>query len=227
MNMIFMVITAFFSGVVVEILSIIFAIYLLASKEKLHDRLNDIIDSYFKPKICEKIRYFSAIINDCFHKFIVGQTTEAVILGVLCTVGMLVLRLPYATMIGALVGFTAIVPVVGAFAGAIVGAFMISTVSMVEAVIFIVFIVILQQLEGNLIYPKVVGSSLGLPSMVILATVTVGGGVFGVLGMVLGVPLVSAAYKIITADVKNKTAKRLAAQEKSEENQEHDETAHA
>ncbi|MBQ8758619.1 MAG: AI-2E family transporter [Clostridia bacterium] len=227
MNMIFMVITAFFSGVVVAILSIIFAIYLLASKEKLHDRLNDIIDSYFKPKICEKIRYFSAIINDCFHKFIVGQTTEAVILGVLCTVGMLVLRLPYATMIGALVGFTAIVPVVGAFAGAIVGAFMISTVSMVEAVIFIVFIVILQQLEGNLIYPKVVGSSLGLPSMVILATVTVGGGVFGVLGMVLGVPLVSAAYKIITADVKNKTAKRLAAQEKSEENQEHDETAHA
>ena len=204
-NMLFTVITAFFSGLVVALLSIIFAIYILFSKEKIYGRLNKTAYSYCKKNFCEKLRYVVSVINDCFHKFIVGQTTEAVILGVLCTLGMLILRLPYATMIGALVGFTALIPVVGAFIGAIVGAFMISTVSFVEAVVFVVFIIILQQLEGNLIYPKVVGSSLGLPAVLVLAAVTVGGGVFGIPGMLLGVPIVAAAYKIICADVENRT----------------------
>ncbi len=204
-NMVFSVITAFFSGVVVAFLSIIFAVYILLSKEKLHERINRIADSYLKEKLCKKARYVLSVINDCFHNFIVGQITEAVILGVLCTVGMLILQLPYATMIGALVSFTALIPVVGAFLGAVVGAFMISTVSLIKAVIFIVFIIVLQQLEGNLIYPKVVGSSLGLPSLLILATVTIGGGVFGILGMLLGVPLVASAYKILTEDVRQRS----------------------
>lgn len=207
-NALFTVITAFFSGLVVAILSIIFAVYLLLSKEKLQRNISDIADSYFKKKFCDKSRYVLSVTNDSFHKFIVGQTMEAVILGVLCTVGMLILRLPYATMIGALVGFTALVPVVGAFLGAIVGAFMISTVSLIQALIFIIFIVVLQQLEGNLIYPKVVGSSLGLPAFLVLAAVTVGGGVFGIAGMLLGVPLVASAYKILGADVRKRKAER-------------------
>ena len=104
-------------------------------------------------------------------------------------------------MIGALIGFTALIPVAGAYIGAIVGAFMILTVSPVKALIFLVFIVILQQLEGNLIYPKVVGSSLGLPALWVLAAVTVGGGVLGIPGMLLGVPLSAAVYRLIRNDV--------------------------
>ena len=115
--------------------------------------------------------------------------------------GMLLIRLPYATMIGALIGFTALIPVAGAYIGAFVGAFMIVTVAPVKALIFLVFIVILQQLEGNLIYPRVVGSSLGLPAIWVLAAVTVGGGVLGIPGMLLGVPLSAAAYRLLRNDV--------------------------
>ena len=141
------------------------------------------------------------VINDCFHRYIVGQCTEAVILGVLCMLGMMIIRLPYATMIGALIGFTALIPVAGAYIGAFVGAFMILTLAPVKALIFLVFIVVLQQLEGNLIYPRVVGSSLGLPAIWVLAAVTVGGGVLGVPGMLLGVPLTAAVYRLVRNDV--------------------------
>lgn len=123
------------------------------------------------------------------------------ILGLLCIGGMLLLRLPYAAMIGCLVGFTALIPIAGAYIGAIVGAFMIFTISPVKAIIFIVFLVALQQLEGNLIYPRVVGSSIGLPGVWVLAAVTVGGGVIGVGGMLLGVPLAAAAYQLLKNDM--------------------------
>ena len=145
--------------------------------------------------------YVLGIVNDCFRKYIVGQCTEAVILGVLCTIGMLLLRLPYATMVGALIAFTALIPIAGAYIGAFVGAFMILTVSPAKALIFLIFIVVLQQLEGNIVYPRVVGSSLGLPGIWVLAAVTVGGGVLGIPGMLLGVPLMAAAYKLIRDDV--------------------------
>ena len=130
-----------------------------------------------------------------------GQCTEAVILGLLCAGGMMLLRLPYATMVGALVAVTALIPIVGAFIGAFVGAFMILTVSPVQALVFLVFFVVLQQLEGNIIYPKVVGASLGLPGIWVLAAVTVGGGVLGVGGMLLGVPLAATIYCLIRDDV--------------------------
>ena len=113
----------------------------------------------------------------------------------------MLLRLPYAAMIGCLVGFTALIPVAGAYIGAVVGAFMIFTVSPVKAVIFIAFLVALQQLEGNLVYPRVVGSSIGLPGVWVLAAVTVGGGVMGVGGMLLGVPLAAAAYQLLKNDM--------------------------
>ena len=129
------------------------------------------------------------------------------LIGVLCALGMGLLRLPYATMVGALVGFTALVPVAGAYIGAGVGAFMIMTVDPWQAVIFLIFLVILQQLEGNLIYPKVVGSSLGLPGIWVLAAVTVGGGILGIGGMLLGVPLAAAAYRILWDDVNCRLSK--------------------
>ena len=147
------------------------------------------------------------ILDDCFHRYIVGQCTEAVILGALGSAGMVILRLPYALMVGALVAFTALIPVAGAYIGAAVGAIMILTVDPVKALIFLVFLVILQQLEGNLIYPKVVGSSMGLPGIWVLAAVTVGGGLAGILGMLLGVPLAAVVYRIIRDDVRKHESK--------------------
>jgi len=115
---------------------------------------------------------------------------------------MAILRLPYATMIGALIAFTALIPIAGAYIGAAVGAFMILTVSPMKALIFLVFLVILQQLEGNIIYPRVVGSSMGLPGIWVLAAVTVGGGMMGIAGMLIGVPLAATVYRLVREDVR-------------------------
>lgn len=196
-----------FSGAITALLALIFSIYLLMGKEKLGNQIHRLMLRYVKPGIYTKIRYVLSVLNDSFHKYIVGQCTEAVILGALCTAGMLVLNLPYATMTGAVIAFTALIPVAGAYIGAGVGAFMILTVSPVKAVIFLVFIVVLQQLEGNLIYPRVVGSSLGLPAIWVLTAVTIGGGLMGISGMLLCVPLASALYRLIKEDVNRPQSK--------------------
>ena len=190
-----------FSGIVTAFLSIIFAIYLLLGKDKLGRQFDKLMKRYMRPKWYDKTIYAVNIVNDCFHRYIVGQCTEAVILGLLCALGMWILRLPYAAMIGALIAFTALIPVAGAYIGGGIGAFMIFTVSPVKAIIFVVFLVILQQLEGNIIYPRVVGSSMGLPGIWVLAAVTIGGGVMGVGGMLLGVPLAATAYRLLKDDV--------------------------
>ena len=192
-------------GIVTAFLSLIFAIYILLGKEKLGKQADKLAKKYLKQNWYEKIVYVLATLNDCFRKYIVGQCTEAVILGGLCALGMMILGLPYATMIGALVAFTALVPVAGAFIGGGIGAFMILMVNPIQALIFVVFLVVLQQLEGNIIYPKVVGSSMGLPAIWVLAAVTIGGGVAGILGMLLGVPVAAAAYRILRNDVNGKT----------------------
>ena len=183
------------------VIGMIFAIYLLVGKETLGGQVNRLMEHYLKPAWNEKIRYVVGIFDNSFHKFIVGQCIEAVVLGVLCIIGMTILRLPYAMMIGTLIGFTALIPVAGAYIGAGVGAFMILTVSPVQALIFLVFVVILQQLEGNLIYPKVVGSSIGLPGVWVLAAVTIGGGIMGIPGMLLGVPTVASVYQLVRNDL--------------------------
>ncbi len=196
-----------FSGAVTALLALIFSIYLLMGKEKLGNQLHRLMLRYVKPGVHAKMEYVLSVLNDSFHKYIVGQCTEAVILGALCTVGMLVLNLPYATMTGAVIAFTALIPVAGAYIGAGVGALMILTVSPVKAIIFLVFIVVLQQLEGNLIYPRVVGSSLGLPAIWVLTAVTLGGGLLGIPGMLLCVPLASALYRLIKEDVNRSQTK--------------------
>jgi len=201
MDVVVNTVSAVFSGIVTGFLSIIFAIYLLLSKDKLKSQIIRLTQRFVPQQAVNKIKYVFSVFNNCFRKYIVGQCTEAVILGLLCTLGMMLLRLPYAAMIGALIAFTALIPVAGAYIGAAVGAFMLLTVSPVKALIFLVFIVVLQQLEGNLIYPKVVGSSLGLPAIWVLAAVTVGGGMMGVLGMLLGVPITAAVYSIVRQKV--------------------------
>ena len=190
------------SGVFNGIMSLIFAIYLLASKETLLAQFRRLARRYLPEKVNSKLKYVLRITNECFRRYIVGQCTEAVILGVLCSLGMWIFRMPYAGMVGTLVGFTALIPIAGAYIGAGVGAFMILTVDPFKALMFIVFIIVLQQLEGNLIYPRVVGSSIGLPGIWVLAAVAIGGGIMGVTGMLWGVPLAAVIYRIIVDDVK-------------------------
>ena len=167
--------------------------------------------AYVKEDTIIRLRNIYRTADETFSSFIIGQCTEAVILGTLCTVGMLLLRFPYAPMIGAFIGATALIPIVGAYLGAAVGAFMILTVDPLKALLFIIFIVVLQQLEGNLIYPKVVGSSIGLPGIWVLAAVTVGGGLGGIGGMLLGVPVAATVYKLIRNDVnrRNQSEKKI------------------
>jgi len=178
-------------------IGLVFSIYILANKEKLKTQTRWLIHAWLPEKLGVSLIHIVSICNVSFRNFIAGQATEAVILGTLCTIGMLILRLPYAPMVGALVGVTALIPIVGAYIGAIVGAFLILTVSPLKAFIFIIFVIILQQLEGNLIYPRVVGSRVNLPAMWVLAAVTVGGNLAGPAGMLLGVPAASAAYELL------------------------------
>ena len=192
------VLTSIFSGFITVFLAIIFAIYFLSGKEKLKAQASNLMDRLIKkPHRSERIKHALSVMNQCFRRYIVGQVTEALILGALCTIGMLILQIPYASVIGALVTFMALIPIMGAYISAIVGSIIIFTVSPVKALVFLIFIVILQQVEGNVIYPKVVGTSLGLPGLWVLAAVTVGGGLFGIPGMILGVPLTATLYTLI------------------------------
>ena len=201
-------VTSVFSGIITAFISIIFSVYLLASKDKLLSQVKRLTSRYMKEKWCAKAQYVVNVMNDSFRRYIVGQCTEALILGVLCFGGMLLFRLPYAPMISALIAFTALIPVAGAYIGAGIGALIILTASPIKALIFLLFIIVLQQLEGNLIYPKVVGSSIGMPGIWVLAAVTVGGGIFGVLGMLLGVPIAATVYRILKNDVNKRKVKK-------------------
>lgn len=199
-------VSAAFSTVFSVFASFVFAVYLLSGKETLTAGLNRVVNAYIKPeKVRGGLKRVFSVLDDCFHRFIVGQCTEAIILGILCIVGMTIFRFPYATMIGTLVGFTALIPIAGAYIGAAVGAFMVFTAdSLIGAALFIVFIVVLQQLEGNLIYPRVVGASIGLPGIWVLVAITVGGAVGGIVGMLVGVPVFAAIYKLVKSDLQDR-----------------------
>ena len=210
------VVSVVVGGIVNFVIALIFAIYLLAGKEKLSAQLKRVLEAYLSEKKRAQLAQMVAVADNTFSSFIVGQCTEAVILGSLCTIGMWILRFPYAPMTGAFIGVTALIPVAGAYLGAGVGAFMIMTVDPMKALLFLIFIVCLQQLEGNLIYPKVVGSSVGLPALWVLAAVTVGGGINGIFGMLLGVPIAATLYKLIGMDVRKKVDKQKAVAPDSE-----------
>ena len=203
---------------VTAVVALIFSIYILSGREKLFHQFQTLASTYLNEKFYKGMCVVLKTAHDTFTKFIVGQCTEAVILGTLCTIGMLFFRFPYATMIGTLIGATALLPVVGAYLGAAVGAFMIFTIDPLKALGFLIFIAILQQLEGNLIYPRVVGSSVGLPGIWVLAAVTVGGGLGGIIGMLLAVPVTATLYKLLQKDVQKRKA---ALQPKKEEGLSH------
>ena len=188
-------------GVVNSLIAMIFSIYVLSQKEKLGEQLKRIIHAYCKEKTEKRILYVSHLLYINFSKFITGQCTEAVILGLLFIVAMTIFGMPYAFMIGVLIAFTALIPIVGAFIGCFVGAFLILVDDPIKAVWFVVLFLIIQQLEGNLIYPRVVGNSVGLPSIWVLLAVSLGSSMFGVLGMLIFIPLFATLYTLLREDV--------------------------
>ena len=193
------------SGIVSRVASgfiaFIFSIYILAQKEKLGNQVNRIFKAFLPAKINEKIQRVCTMLSRNFTNFITGQCLEACILGSMFVVSMFIFRMPYAVMIGVLIAFTALIPIVGAFIGCVVGAFLILLVSPIKALGFVILFLVLQQIEGNLIYPRVVGSSVGLPAIWVLAAVTIGGSMFGIIGMLAFIPLVSTLYMLLRDEV--------------------------
>lgn len=189
--------TSIFSGLFNFILGIIFSVYLLAQKETLASQFQRVLHAFFPKRRVDRFVEICHLSNRIFSNFVSGQFLEAVIIGLLCFIGMKLFRFPYASMISVLVGFTALIPMFGAFIGTAIGAFLILMVSPMKALWFIVFIVVLQQLEGNIIYPRVVGSSIGLPGIWVLVAVVLGTSTLGVTGLLLGVPTCSVLYCLL------------------------------
>lgn len=188
-------------GVVNSLIAFIFAIYALIEKDKLQNQLRRILKAYAKEKVYNKVLSISSLLYKNFTAFISGQCLEAVILGTMFVVTMAIFRMPYALLVGVLIAFTALIPIVGAFIGCIVGAFLILVDTPQMALWFLILFFVLQQVEGQLIYPKVVGSSVGLPSIWVLVAVSVGGSLFGVPGMLIFIPLFSTFYVLLREDV--------------------------
>lgn len=196
-----------FAAVVNFVLALAFSIYVLAQKEKLTAQVKKLLRAILPQKVYDRTLEICSLTNKTFTNFVTGQVTEAIIIGFLCFLGMLIFNMPYAPAISVLVGFTALIPVFGAFIGTGIGAFLILLVEPIQAIWFVVFIIVLQQIEGNLIYPKVVGKSVGLPGIWVLAAVTIGGNAFGVVGMLLSVPLCSVLYELTRQAVNGKLDK--------------------
>ncbi|HAT4256083.1 AI-2E family transporter [Clostridium perfringens] len=184
-------------GVINFFLALILAIYMLASKEILISQLKLIIYAFVSKNKADRIIELGKMCNEMFSKFILGQCTEALVIGVLCFIGMIILKMPYALLISVVIGVTALIPVFGAFLGTIPSAFIILIIDPIKAIWFIIFIIVLQQLEGNLIYPRVVGSSIGLSALWVMFAMIVGGSLFGIIGMLIGIPIFGVVFKIL------------------------------
>lgn len=184
-------------GVASFFMSLIFAVFLLMGKRKLHSQSQRLMAVTVKHRYIQEINHVFHVAHRCFSGFIVGQTLDSMLLGALTALGMTILGMPYPVMIGVLNGTMGMIPIVGGYIGGIVGAFLVFTVSPVTAIWYLVFIIILQQISGNLIYPRLVGSSIGLPGLWVIIAVTVGGGLGGVGGMLVGVPLMATVYRLV------------------------------
>ncbi|MEG0035752.1 MAG: AI-2E family transporter [Oscillospiraceae bacterium] len=193
-------------GVMNFIFGLMLSLYILMQKEKIALFTNRFLNAFCKGKTVTRIRETASLANVSFRNFVTGQLTEAVIIGVLCFIGLLIFRFPYPTAASAIIGLTALVPIFGAWVGGILGALLALSQSFSKALLFVVFLIVLQQLESNLIYPRVVGKSVGLPGMLVFISVLLGGSIAGVVGMLLAVPTCSIVYSL----VKKAVDKRLA-----------------
>ena len=188
--------TSIVSVLVDVLLAFVFALYLLAKKEVVAAHLKGLIERVLPPRRAQRFLGIVHLTNQTFSSFVSGQLVEAVVIGVLCFVGMLILRLPFAGAVSAFVAVTALIPIFGAWLGGGLGALLILLTDPLKAVWFVIFLLILQQVEGNLIYPKVVGKSVGLPGILVLMAVTIGGEAFGILGMLFSVPVCAVLYSL-------------------------------
>jgi len=207
----FSVASGIIGGVVNVVIAFIFALYILSQKEVLADQGKRILTAYLPEKWSKRTLMVCALAYRNFSNFITGQCMEAVILGSLFIIAMTIFQMPYAFMVGVLIAFTSLIPVVGAFIGCAVGAFLILIENPMLALWFVVLFLIIQQLEGNLIYPKVVGNSVGLPAIWVLMAVSLGGSLFGVVGMLIFIPLLSTCYALLRENVNTRNAEKLAA----------------
>lgn len=196
------------SGVVTFVIAFTFSIYVLFQKERLARQAKQILYAVFPEKTTEKILSVAALSNQVFSSFLSGQCVEAVILGTLFVITMSILGMPYAMLTGIVIAITALIPIFGAFIGCVIGMLLIVMVDPVQAVWFLVLFLVLQQIEGNLIYPHVVGNSVGLPSIWVLVAVTVGGNMFGILGILVFIPLCSVLYALFAMFVKKRLRER-------------------
>ncbi|HJB01667.1 MAG TPA: AI-2E family transporter [Candidatus Mediterraneibacter merdavium] len=192
------------SGVATFAIAFVFACYVLLQKEKLSVQVQKVMYAFLPEKNVEWCLEVCSLAAKSFSSFLTGQCVEALILGMMFFIAMSIFSMPYALLVGVLIAFTALIPIFGAFIGCIVGAFLILMVDPVKALIFVIMFLVLQQIEGNLIYPKVVGSSVGLPSIWVLAAVTIGGSLMGVVGMLIFIPITSVVYTLFRASVYKK-----------------------
>ena len=189
------------SGITTVVIAFVFACYILLQKEKLNIQIRKVMYAYMKEDLVKKVLDVCSLSYRTFSNFLTGQCLEAVILGTMFVICMGLLQMPYAMLIGVLIAFTALIPIFGAFIGCVVGAFLILTVAPMKALVFVIMFLILQQIEGNLIYPRVVGSSVGLPSIWVLAAVSIGASLMGIVGMLVFIPIVSVLYALLRRDV--------------------------
>ncbi|MCE2135231.1 AI-2E family transporter [Streptococcus thermophilus] len=197
-------------------ISIVFSCYVLIGKEKLGSQVNRLVDVYLG-RYGKTFHYVVAILNNRFHNFFVYQSIEACILGTLCYIGMRIFNFPYAATISILIGFSAMIPVLGAYIGVTIGTILIMTHSVTLALLFVAYVVILQQFEGNLIYPYVVGGSTGLPVVWVILAITIGSALGGILGMLVSVPVAATLYQIVKDNVVTREkAKAVASLENSD-----------
>lgn len=189
------------SGVTTFVIAFVFSCYVLLQKEKLNIQVKKVVYAFFPEKRAEWMFEVGSLASKAFSSFFTGQCVEALILGCMFFIVMSILNMPYTMLVSVLIAFTALIPIFGAFIGCFVGAFLILMVDPMQMIVFVVTFLILQQIEGNLIYPKVVGSSVGLPSIWVLAAVTIGGSLMGIVGMLIFIPIVSVVYTLFRASV--------------------------
>ena len=189
-------------------IGLIFAIYVLAQKEKLKRQTRNLLQAYLKPSVSDAVWKVGKLTSITFQKFISGQCLEACILGTMFFITMTIFKIPYALLISVLIAVTSLIPIWGAFIGCIIGCFLIAVVNPMRALGFLIMFLILQQIEGNLIYPHVVGGSIGLPSIWVLAAVTVGGKLYGIVGMIFFIPICSVLYTLLKENVRYRLRKK-------------------
>ena len=201
--------TAIVSAVINIVFSVIIAVYVLAQKERIGRFVRRCIDAFLPRRFARAVEELGVRASETFSNFISGQLTDSSILGVLCFIGMTVFRFPHADVISVVIGVTSLVPLVGAFVGIVIGALLILTTEPIKALLFVVFMLVLQQVEGNLIYPKVVGKAVGMPGVLVLCAVLVGGNVAGILGGLCAVPLCALCYSLLREAVERRLGSRV------------------